>query len=56
MDIAAGVTHHLQPGFKLILPAGVIHSVSTSIGATYLISLSVLTPFEDHFIPAGENP
>ena len=49
-DRDAGATHVLRPGDKLSLPAGVVHSVKSEQGATYLLSLSVLTPFDDHFI------
>ena len=53
-DLAAGVTHSLRPGDKLILPARVVHSVLSRNGATYLLGLSVLVLFEDHFIPASQ--
>ena len=52
-DLAAGATHSLKAGDKLILPARVVHSVLSRTGATYLLGLSVLVPFEDHFIAAG---
>ena len=52
-DLAAGVTHSLKAGDKLILPARVVHSVLSRTGATYLLGLSILVPFEDHFIAAG---
>lgn len=50
-DLAANTTWRLRPGDKLVLPALLEHRVSSLGGATYLISLSVLVPFDDHFIP-----
>ena len=51
-DRAADVTHVLKPGDKLFLPAGVVHSVKSEAGATYILGLSILSPFDEHFIPA----
>lgn len=53
-DIAAGLSFTLHPFDKLVLPARVVHRVSSVPGATYLIGLSVLVPFDDHFISAGQ--
>jgi mannose-6-phosphate isomerase-like protein (cupin superfamily) len=49
-DIAADVTFTLKPFDKLILPARLVHRVASTPGTTYLIGLSVLEPFDDHFI------
>jgi hypothetical protein len=54
-DIAAGTTHVLGPLDKLIIPARVTHSVASTRGATYIIGLSKLGPFEGHFIPADDQ-
>lgn len=54
-DLSASTTWRLRPGDKLVLPARLEHRVSSLGGATYLISLSVLVPFEDHFIPVGQS-
>ncbi len=53
-DLAANTTWRLRPGDKLVLPARLEHRVSSLGGATYLISLSVLVPFDDHFIPVEQ--
>ena len=50
-DQAAGITHVLRSGDKLLLPARVVHSVRSKTGATYILGLSVLSPFDEHFIP-----
>ena len=50
-DEAAGITHVLKAGDKLDLPARVVHSVKSETGATYLLGLSILSPFDEHFIP-----
>jgi Cupin domain len=55
-DLAANKTFHLRPGDKLVLPARVQHRVSSRAGATYLLSLSVLVPFDGHFIPVEPHP
>ena len=51
-DVRAGIAHTLKPFDKLVIPERVVHSVTSTPGATYLISLKVLGPFDDHFVAA----
>jgi len=50
-DTKSGETHHLKPGDKLFLPAGLTHSARSDEGATYIMGIRTLMPFDDHFLP-----
>ena len=39
-------------GDKLVLPARLPHSASTNEGATYIMGIRTLVPFDEHILPA----
>lgn len=50
-DLKTGGTHNLKPGDKLFLPAGAPHRAGSQEGATYIMGIRTLVPFEDHILP-----
>jgi hypothetical protein len=51
LETETGVTHHLAAGDKLVLPARLPHSARTSGGATYIMGIRTLVPFDEHILP-----
>ncbi len=52
VDVAAAETYRLEPGDKLILPAGTVHSASTREGAKYIVAVEHLLPLAESAQPA----
>lgn len=50
-EVESGETHHLTAGDKLVLPARLPHSARTSDGATYIMGIRTLVPFDEHILP-----
>ncbi|MCW5890755.1 MAG: cupin domain-containing protein [bacterium] len=51
-ETETGETHHLEAGDKLVLPARLPHSASTTEGATYIMGIKTLVSFDEHILPA----
>jgi cupin superfamily acireductone dioxygenase involved in methionine salvage len=50
-ETETGATYHLTAGDKLVLPARLPHSASSREGATYIMGIRTLVPFDEHLLP-----
>ncbi len=55
-DVSGGCRHRLEPGDKLVLPAGTVHRTTTREGATYIIAVRDLVHLAESAIPADAKP